>query len=95
MWADLYEYATRAEYLGIGIWGNKEAAPHWTSGELTKAFLDVLDNGPAAVKMRENAKLLGDKFKEKPGSICSADELAKLARIGYEKPNNRVIEHEL
>lgn len=28
MWADLYDFAVRAEYLGVGVWGSRKAAPY-------------------------------------------------------------------
>lgn len=28
MWVDLYDYAVRVEYLGVGVWGSRDAAPY-------------------------------------------------------------------
>jgi UDP:flavonoid glycosyltransferase YjiC (YdhE family) len=81
MWVDLYDYATRVEWLGVGIWGNKLTAPNWTSEELGNAFLKVLSNDEGAKSMREKARWLGKQFQSKPGRVCAAGELAKLAKL--------------
>lgn len=80
-WVDLYDYATRVEYLDIGIWGNKLGAPDWTAGELSTALLAVLDNSSQAQRIRTSAKELGSKFDEASGSACAARELASLAAV--------------
>jgi UDP:flavonoid glycosyltransferase YjiC (YdhE family) len=84
MWVDLYDYATRVEWLGIGVWGNKASAPNWTAEELSDAFLKVLGNDTEAISMRERAKELGELFQSKPGSVCAAEELVKLAKLTAE-----------
>jgi hypothetical protein len=82
MWVDLYDFAVRAEYLGIGVWGNKKAAPYWTAEELLASFLRVLDGGEEAISISEKAKELGRSAQKEPGRIRAANELAKLARSG-------------
>jgi UDP:flavonoid glycosyltransferase YjiC (YdhE family) len=81
MWVDLYDYATRVEHLGIGVWANKATAPDWTAEELSNAFLKVLADDEAARAMREKAKQLGDLFQGNSGRVCAAEELAKLAKL--------------
>ncbi|KAI0338157.1 UDP-Glycosyltransferase/glycogen phosphorylase [Trametopsis cervina] len=41
-WADLYEYASRVEWLGNGIYANKRAPAKIDADELTDAFVRVL-----------------------------------------------------
>jgi UDP:flavonoid glycosyltransferase YjiC (YdhE family) len=79
MWVDLYEFATRAEFLGIGVWGNKRSAPNWTAEELTNSFLRVLDDGEEAVAIREKAYELGKIAQKEPGRLRAGKEIAKLA----------------
>ena len=81
MWVDLYDYAARVEWLGVGIWGNKATAPNLTSEELSDAFLKVIGSDEAARSIRDRAKQLGDLFKSKSGQVCAAEELVKLARL--------------
>lgn len=81
MWVDLYDYATRAELLGIGVWGNKKSAPYWTAEELGIAFQKVLGDGKTATSIREKAADLGRVSKKDPGRFVAARELAKHARL--------------
>jgi hypothetical protein len=81
MWADCYEFATRVEWLGIGVWGSKSAPLNWTTEGLSSAFLRVLANNEAAESMRVKARQLGETLQGKPGRVCAADELAKLANL--------------
>ncbi|PSR82295.1 hypothetical protein BD289DRAFT_371433 [Coniella lustricola] len=41
-WWDTYEYAARVEYLKIGVFANKKAAPRAEASELLEALLKVL-----------------------------------------------------
>ncbi|KAL5353704.1 hypothetical protein ACLOAV_001744 [Pseudogymnoascus australis] len=81
MWVDLYDYATRAEFLGIGVWGNKNSAPYWTAEELGIAFQRVLGDGETATSIRKKAADLGGVSKKDPGRFVAARELAKHARL--------------
>lgn len=81
LWVDLYSYATRVEYLGVGVWGNKATAPNWTAEELGNAFMTVLGDDEKAKSLRRKAKKLGDSFKDKAGRVCAADKLAELAVV--------------
>ncbi|KAF9876993.1 hypothetical protein CkaCkLH20_05259 [Colletotrichum karsti] len=57
VWADTYDYAQRAEYLGIGKWGSKTSAPRYGAQELGSALHQVL-MGPSASRMQVRARLL-------------------------------------
>src|ERR1700712_1305118 len=52
IWADLYDYAIRTEWLGVGIWASRRTAPSWTSEEIGQAFLRAIGNGEEAKSMR-------------------------------------------
>lgn len=82
MWADTFDYATRAEFLGIGVWGNEKAAPYWTSEELEVAFSRVLGDHAEANSIREKAAALGKERQKNPGKSVAAREIARLARLG-------------
>lgn len=41
-WYECYDYATRAEYLGIGIYANKKVAPNVGKEEFANAILRVI-----------------------------------------------------
>jgi hypothetical protein len=63
-WADTYDFASRAEYLGIGLWGNKSTKPQWKRDELGSVLVEALF-GPDAEAMKTKSKSLSD--------ICLAD----------------------
>ncbi|TFB07324.1 hypothetical protein CCMA1212_000234 [Trichoderma ghanense] len=81
LWADHYNYAQTAEYLGIGIWPNKTLAPDWEAAGLAEAFLETL-SGNRGVTMRENAKALARKGEEYGGRKLAARLVAEMAAGG-------------
>ena len=82
MWIDCYEFASRCEYLGIGVWGNSLSAPNWNSKELGTAFSRVLGDGAEASSIRKKAKDLGKNFQKRPGRSIAAEVIARMARLG-------------
>jgi UDP:flavonoid glycosyltransferase YjiC (YdhE family) len=82
LWLDHYEYATRAEMFGVGIWGTRLSAPDWTAKELGEALLTVVGNSSEGLRILENAKELAKKFEGKPGREKAADVIAELAGLG-------------
>lgn len=81
MWVDLYDYATRVEWLGIGVWGNRISAPHWTAEEISAAFRIILGKEATATSIRERASELGMISKRDRGRFVAAREIAKQARL--------------
>ena len=63
-WADCYDFAHRAEMLGIGRWGNCKAKPRWEAHELGPVLVDVVF-GPRAEVMRRRAKGIARLAREK------------------------------
>lgn len=82
MWADLYDYATRVEYLGIGVFGSPKSAPNWTAEEVGNAFSRILDGGEESMRIKAKAKALGEVARKAGGRSTAAREIAKLARTG-------------
>jgi UDP:flavonoid glycosyltransferase YjiC (YdhE family) len=52
-WYDLYDYAARVEYLGIGIYANKHVAPSVDAAEFGAALIEVLKPGSAYAQKAE------------------------------------------
>jgi UDP:flavonoid glycosyltransferase YjiC (YdhE family) len=77
MWCDTYDYAVRAEWLGVGVWGSRHAAPLWTADEIGQSVLRVIsaDEGPV---YHEKAKALAPPSKEQSGSAIAAREIVRL-----------------
>lgn len=57
-WLDTWDFANRVEWLGIGVYGSRTAAPSVQAGELSRALLKVLGNDSEASSMRKKAKEL-------------------------------------
>ena len=58
VWYDTYDYAQRAEFLNIGIFGSKTSAPGVHAEEFGRALMLVTGDSEEAVKFRTSAKHL-------------------------------------
>ncbi|GFF59528.1 diacylglycerol O-acyltransferase 2A [Aspergillus udagawae] len=74
-WQDCYENAARAEWLGIGVYGNKSRAPNIDAKELSKALSKVMGNTSYKTKALELAKLCH----KKEGRVAAAEKIVELA----------------
>lgn len=72
----------RAEYINVGIWGDKRSAPGLDAAELTAAFMTLLGNGTRAESIRRKAKEIGEICSRRTGRDWAADELIGMARLG-------------
>jgi len=69
VWMDTYDFARRAEILGIGRWGNRYSATEWKvckGKELGSVLVDVLVGGRASLYTRR-AKELAELCKRSGG----------------------------
>jgi UDP:flavonoid glycosyltransferase YjiC (YdhE family) len=79
-WTDCYEYAQRAEYLGIGRVGARKQVPKVEAGELSRELLTVLD-GEESQSMKRKAQGLAAICKKKgDGADAVAHKMLELAR---------------
>ncbi|KAJ0384979.1 hypothetical protein COL922a_007259 [Colletotrichum nupharicola] len=76
-WADCYDFALRAEFLGIGRWASRTARPLWKRDELAKGLEEVL-LGPQAMEMIKRAQELAKRHPEGAGRDRAAEEILKL-----------------
>ena len=81
MWADMYNFARIAEYLGIGIWAGQDIAPTWEAGRLSRAIMEALD-GPTSESMKKKAKDLAQVASTYGGRQTAAQEFARWAAAG-------------
>ncbi|KAK4235060.1 hypothetical protein C8A03DRAFT_18141 [Achaetomium macrosporum] len=70
-WLDCYDFASRAEVLGIGRWGSRKSAPACTARELGPVVVDVVF-GPNAQSMRTKVKELAALCAKAPGASVAA-----------------------
>ncbi|KAL7905070.1 hypothetical protein GGI35DRAFT_489300 [Trichoderma velutinum] len=73
-WADCYDFANRAELIGIGRWGNKKAKPRWQKDELCETLAQVIF-GAQAEEISLRAKQLAQKYGEGDGRRFAAEVL--------------------
>ncbi|KAK3318771.1 hypothetical protein B0H66DRAFT_622909 [Apodospora peruviana] len=72
VWMDTYDFARRAEILGIGRWGNRLSDGRLCKGgELGSILIDVLLGGRSSL-YEKNAKLLAQKCREFGGGRVRA-----------------------
>ncbi|CAG7959066.1 unnamed protein product [Penicillium olsonii] len=79
VWYDTYDFATRVEWLGIGVWGNKTAAPSIDGAELGAALVRVV-TGAEAMCMFLKALDLTDNLRE--GRVVACEKIIQLLRAG-------------
>jgi hypothetical protein len=65
-WIDCFDFANRAELLGIGTWGNRSSAPMNSSRELGPALVKVV-LGENADSMRLRAKDIAEICRQEGG----------------------------
>ncbi|KAH0156705.1 glycosyltransferase family 1 protein, partial [Aureobasidium melanogenum] len=77
VWIDTYDFAIRVEYLGIGIWGNRAAAPYAEGSELSKALVKVVD-GINSAAMSAKAKQIAAPFQDRPGRQVAYEKVVEI-----------------
>ncbi|KAL2222296.1 hypothetical protein M432DRAFT_636920 [Thermoascus aurantiacus ATCC 26904] len=77
-WWDTYDFARKAEYLGIGAYGNRSSAPRVEADEFREA-LEFALSPEAAAKARIIRDICASK---KEGRVWACEEITKLARSG-------------
>lgn len=81
MWVDLYDYAARAEWLGVGIWGNRQVAPFWTGEEIGESVLKIISN-TTGTSYRERARAFATSPTQPAGQVVAAGEIVKAVKSG-------------
>ncbi|KAJ3795868.1 hypothetical protein GGU11DRAFT_746674 [Lentinula aff. detonsa] len=79
VWYDTYDYATRVEWLGIGLWGSHRSAPNAEASELAEALLRVAGPGEEAESFKRKAENLAENCRTRyTGRVRAADEILTL-----------------
>ncbi|KAF8555815.1 UDP-Glycosyltransferase/glycogen phosphorylase [Imleria badia] len=84
VWFDTYDYAQRAEFLNIGIFGSKTSAPGVRAEEFGRALVRVTRDSEEAVKFRTSAKHLKEVCRAK-GNGRELASAAILKEVGARK----------
>ncbi|ORY67420.1 uncharacterized protein BCR38DRAFT_157791 [Pseudomassariella vexata] len=83
VWLDTYDFATRAEYLGVGVRGNVTAAPEVQSAELATALARVVSGCEEADGMRAQARRLAREVGGADrGRKVAAERILAVAGLG-------------
>jgi len=77
-WFDLYDMATRAEYVGIGIYGNRSVAPEIDATEFGAAISRLLSPSEEAEGYSRKAKEIGEVCRRAPGKRGAAAKILEL-----------------
>jgi hypothetical protein len=80
-WYDLYDNANRAEFRGIGIYGNKGVAPDIDADEFAAALCRVVGPGPEAEGYRARALEISDLCRTAGGRKAAVDRILELATL--------------
>lgn len=78
-WYDLYDNANRAEYRGVGIYGNRSVAPDVDADEFAAALSRVVGNGPEAEGYRSRALEISALCRAAGGRRAAVDRILELA----------------
>ncbi|WVQ93861.1 hypothetical protein IAU59_000939 [Kwoniella sp. CBS 9459] len=90
-WVDCYDFVSRVNYLGNGVWGNPTSAPSVSERDCTQALLRVVGRTPdaaEAVKFRARAKELAaivTRNGTRQGRDVAADRIWEELMVEYER----------
>lgn len=76
-WWDTYEYAARVEYLSIGVFANKKAAPRARTVELENALKRALGDKEMGLRAKQLAEVCRHRGE---GRVIAHDRIVQLAQ---------------
>ena len=71
---------TRAEYRGIGIFGNKNVAPDFEAVELGSAIARLVKPGRESEGFRTRAQRIGELCRAAGGKRAAVDKILEIVR---------------
>ena len=77
-WLDTFDFANRAEYLGIGVYGSRNSAPRVNSVELSSALMRVMGNGEEATRLKAKAKDLAVVAGKIGGRVKACEKIIEI-----------------
>ncbi|EFQ36696.1 diacylglycerol O-acyltransferase [Colletotrichum graminicola] len=81
MWLDTYNIATHMEYLDVGIWANKNAAPNIDRDELSRCLLTVMGDSKRSLVLRSRAREMQEACAAGGGSERAATKILNFLRL--------------
>jgi hypothetical protein len=77
VWIDTYDFSTRVEFLGIGVWGSRTAAPRVEASELARALVKVIDSDETA-SIAQKAKVLSESLGDVEGRVVACEKIIEM-----------------
>ena len=77
-WLDLYDMAVRAEYRGIGIYGNRNVAPDIETVEFGVAVARLVRPGGESEEFRMRAEAVAEACRRARGRRTAVDKLIEI-----------------
>lgn len=77
-WLKNIDTANRVEWLGIGVYGSRSAAPSIEVGELFRSIMRVLGEGEQAVEVRQRARELATICNRYGGRKTVCDKIVEI-----------------
>lgn len=77
-WFDLYDVAIRAEYRGIGIFGNKKVAPDFEIIEFGAGIARLINPGKELEGFRARARQVGELCRKAGGKRAAVDKMLEI-----------------
>ena len=81
--------ATRAEYRGIGIFGNKSAAPDIDTIEFGTAVARLVKPGKESEEFRARARQIGEQCRKAGGKRAAVDKILEFTGDQPRKSRHR------
>ncbi|CAG8220785.1 unnamed protein product [Penicillium salamii] len=90
VWYDTYDFATRVEWLGIGVWGNKTVAPRVDGAELGAALVRAITSTDA-IQFFLKAQDISEKLGE--GRVIACEKIIELLSADEKDDDDELMEN--
>lgn len=90
VWYDTYDFATRVEWLGIGVWGNKTVAPRVDGAELGAALVRAITSTDA-IQLFLKAQDISEKLGE--GRVIACEKIIELLSADEKDDDDELMEN--
>ncbi|EWC44944.1 hypothetical protein DRE_01003 [Drechslerella stenobrocha 248] len=91
-WFDNYDMASRAEWLGVGVWASRRTAPDENAEELAAGILAVLEDTPRAAEIKSNCLKYKTVAQLSGGRKQAADKIGEYARAYEAQRSNETLQ---
>jgi hypothetical protein len=95
-WWDTYEFATRVEFLGIGIYGSRKSksAPKANGVEFGEALIALNDESNENSRLiKERARKLAEVCNAYGGNVKAADKILEFAASAKKETAEKIEEN--